>query len=256
MSLKFHPKTHRYFLDGKPVKGATTLMKMEKPFLVDWAAKMVAEYVAGNPDEIRNMYDTMDSAQIAGALKVIHNVKRDSAALRGTEVHAIAERVVHGEAVEVAPYIASHVNGYVDWLDRFHVKPVLTERSVANRKHWYAGRFDLIADIAGTRWMLDDKTSNSIYGETGMQLAAYANAEFYVNDEDPDTEYPMPEGIERYGVLHITEAGTTLYPYDSSDLPFKLFLHVAFANKHLDAIKKFKLEPVYDLTELETPAHE
>lgn len=254
MSLKFNPASHRYWLDGKPVKGATTLMKMEKPYLIDWAARMVAEYVAYRPEEIRAMYDSMDAAQIAGALKVVHNVKRDAAAVRGTNVHAIAERVVHGEAVEVPEHLAGFVSGYVDWLDRFQVAPVLTERSVGNRKHWYAGRFDLIADIAGTRWCLDVKTSASVYGETAMQLAAYANAEFYVNDDDPDTEYPMPDGIERYGVIHVQDGTTTLYPYESGPLPFQLFLHVAYANKHTEAIKKFKHEAVYDLTELENPA--
>jgi hypothetical protein len=252
VSLKFNAASHRYWMDGKPVKGATSLMKMPQPFLIDWAARTVAEYVADQQDEVRHWFDTMERDQIVGALKGVHNVKRDKAAVRGTDVHALAERVVHGEDVEVPEHLVDHVEGYARWLDAFQVKPILTERSVGNRKHWYAGRFDLIASIApGPTWLLDVKTSTSVYGETGLQLAAYANAEFYVNDDDPDAEYPMPV-IDRHGVLHVTDAGTTLYPYDSSDLPWRLFLHAAYINKHTDAIKAFKHDAVYDLSELET----
>jgi len=252
MSLKFTAGNHQYRMDGKPVKGATTLMKMPQPFLIDWAARTVAEYVADRQDEVRHWFDTMERDQIVGALKGVHNVKRDKAAVRGTDVHALAERVVHGEDVEVPEHLVDHVEGYARWLDAFQVVPVLTERSVGNREHWYAGRFDLIADLGGARWMLDAKTSGRVYGETALQLAAYEHAEFYVNDDDPDAEYPLPEGIERRGVMHITDAGTTLYPYDASDLPWRLFLHAAYINKHTDAIKAFKHDAVYDLTELET----
>ena len=255
MSLKFTASNHRYVMDGKPVKGVTTLLNagLPKPQLINWAARTVAEYVADNEDEMATLR-SMGREPMVNALKVVHNMKRDAAAVRGTEVHAIAERVVHGEAVEVAPHLAPYVNGYVEWLDRFDVTPVLTERSVGNRKHWYSGRFDLVADVGGTRWLLDAKTSRGVYGSVGLQLAAYRAAEFYVNDDDPDTEYPMPEGIERLGVMHITDTGTTLIPFDSSDVPFRIFTHVAYLAKHIQTIEKFRLDPVYDLTELENPA--
>jgi len=252
MSLTFSPGNHTYRLDGKPVKGVTSLLSggLPKPQLVNWAARTVAEYVADNEAEIETLRG-MGREPMVNALKGVHNQKRDAAAVRGTEVHAVAERVVHGESVDVAPHIAGFVSGYVDWLDRFQVVPVLTERSVGNRQHYYAGRFDLVADMGGARWLLDVKTSKGVYGSVGLQLAAYRGAEFYVNDDDPDTEYPMPEGIERLGVVHVTDTGTTLHPFDSSDVPFRIFTHVAYLAKHIQTIDKFRLDPVYDLTELE-----
>ena len=50
--LVFYPKSHRYRLDGQWVPGVTGLIGkgLPKPALPYWAAKMVAEWVADNPD--------------------------------------------------------------------------------------------------------------------------------------------------------------------------------------------------------------
>lgn len=252
MTLKFSPSSHRYWLDKKPVPGVTTLLGkgLPKDGLPYWAARTVAEYVTDNPDAVETLRG-MGREPMVSALKGVPWQARDDAGARGTEVHAIAERVVHGEEVDVPAHLTGFVQGYVDWLDSFGVTPVLTERSVGNRAIWYAGRFDLIADVAGVRWMLDVKTSKSVYGSTALQVDAYRNAEFYVDDDDPDTEHPLPEGIERLGVIHVTEHGTTLYPLDSSGEPFRVFKHVAYIAKKRDAIEAYLHEPVTHINELE-----
>lgn len=246
MTLKFNEKTHRYWLNGKPVTGVTTLLKkgLPKDALMYWSAKTVAEYVADNEDAIVQLR-SMGREPMVAALKGVPWEKRDQAAVRGTDVHALAERIVNGEAVEVPVHLEAHVRGYADWLDTFDLVPVLTECSVAHQTLWYAGRFDLIADVMGTRWLLDVKTSSNIYGETALQTDAYRHAEFYVTDDDPETHLPMPEGIERIGALHVTDAGTTLYPFDSSGEPFRIFKHIAFVAKNRDAIDKFKHDAIY-----------
>lgn len=237
MTLVFNESTHRYRLDGKAVPSVTGLIGkgLPKDSLVYWSAKSVAEYVADNPEAVEQLRD-MGREPMVQALKSVPWEARDKAAIRGTDVHAIAERVVYGEDVEVPAHLAGHVKGYVDFLDRFGVEPVLTERSVAHRGLWYAGRFDLIADIAGVRWMLDNKTSTNVYGETALQLAAYAGAEFYVNDDDPDTEHPLP-AVERHGVLHVTEYGTTLYPMRAAWDDWTAVLQVAKRRKDIEAHK-------------------
>src|SRR5690606_28484515 len=149
--------------------------------------------------------------RVVAALKGVPWTKRDEAAVRGTAVHDLAERVIHGEEVEVPEHLAGYVEGYVRFLDEFDVEPLLTERSVGNRAHWYAGRFDAIVRIP--RWregvgLLDLKTSTGVYGETSLQNAAYAAAEFYVEDGHPDVEIPMPE-IAWIAVAHVTEYGTS-----------------------------------------------
>lgn len=240
-SLKFSEKAHRYWLDGRPIPGVTTLLKgIPKPALAYWSAKAVAEYVADNPDKVEALRD-MGRGPMVNALKGVPWEARDKAAVRGTDVHSLAERLVHGEAVEVPEHLADHVDGYCRWLDRFEPVPLLTERPIGNREHWYAGRFDLIACIGGTTWGLDVKTSAAIYGETAAQLAAYMHAEFYVDVDG--FEQPMP-AVERYGALHVTESGTTLVPLDSTEAPWRVFLHAAWVFRQEAAIKAFVLDPI------------
>lgn len=251
MSLKFSPGNHQYRMDGKRVPGVTTLIGngLANKALMYWSARTVAEYVTDNPASVEQLRQ-MGRAPMVSALKDVPWQNRDEAAVRGTDVHAIAEQVVHGLEVDVPEHLTAHVQGYVDFLDAFGVVPVLTERSVGNRKHWYAGRFDLIADMAGWRWMLDVKTSRGVYGSTALQVDAYRNAEFYVDDDDPDTEHPLPEGIERLGVLHVTESGTELRPLDSGGQPFKDFLHAAWLAKRKDAIDSYISDPITELEQL------
>lgn len=254
MTLKFSPGNHQYRLDGKHVPSVTGLIKggIPAPGLMYWSARSVAEYVADNPSDVEQLRN-LGRAPMVAALKEIPWQKRDEAALKGTEVHALAEQIVHGVEVDVPADYVDHVQGYVDWLDVFDVTPVLTERSCASRVHWYAGRFDLIADIAGTRWMLDAKTGG-IWPEAAIQGDAYRHTEFYVEDDDPDTEHPMPEGIERLGVLHVTASGTTLIPLRSDGEPFKDFLHAAFITRRDKQRKSYVMDPINEPTELKESA--
>ena len=250
MTLKFSPGNHQYRLDGKHIPGVTTLIKggLPKDALVYWSAKMVAEYVADNEDGVAQLR-AMGRGPMVNALKGVPWEARDKAAIKGTDVHALAEQVVHGSEVEVPPDLVDHVTGYARWLDEFGVEPVMTERSCGNRTLWYAGRFDLVADLGRTRWMLDVKTGG-VYADAALQLDAYRNTEFYVEDDDPDTEIPMPEDIERIGVLHVTDGGTTLYPMRSDGEPFRIFKHVAFVAKNRKAIEAFKFDPITSMDEL------
>ena len=247
VALVFYPKSHRYKLDGAWVPGVTTLIGkgLPKPALPYWAARTVAEWVADNPDLTEDLKRMGGRGPAVAFLKELPWQKRDEAAIRGTDVHALAERLVHGDEVEVPEHLAAHVQGYVDWLDATNVEPLLTERPCASRQWQYAGTFDLIARIDGLTWLLDVKTSSGVYGSMALQLAAYANAEFYLDADD--TEQPMPP-IDRYGVLHVTEAGTTLHylPASANDSAWKDFLHVAWVGRRAKDIDTYLIE--------ETPA--
>ena len=81
----------------------------------------------------------------------------------------------------------------------------------------YGGTCDLIAELDGEVWLLDWKTGSSVADprrdrvpRPRLQLAAYANAEFIARVNDP-TRYPLPADY-RYGILHVTDGGTRLYP--------------------------------------------
>ena len=141
--LVFTQSTHRYRLDGKPVPGVTTLLGkgLPKPALPRWAAKSAAEYVADNLEVLNAL---PDRESIIATVKQSPWTQRDRAAVRGTDVHDLAEHLIHGREVEVPEHLAPYVDGYVRFLDLWQPQVILTERPVANRHWWYAGKFDAI----------------------------------------------------------------------------------------------------------------
>lgn len=245
MSLTFYPKSHRYKLDGAWVPGVTTLLGkgLPKPAIPYWAAKTIAEFVADNEDDIRSMWAKGRGPMVA-YLKEVPWQKRDDAAARGSDIHDLAEQIIHGNEVEVPEAHADMVQGYADWLEAFKVEVLHTEVVVGHRASRYAGKFDAIirfgaGPLEGETLLVDWKTSKGVYGETALQTAAYARAEFMVID---DEEVPLPH-LDGTGVLHITEGESLFYPLATSpeqiDEHFKLFRHIAFVASNTDRIKTF-----------------
>lgn len=232
MSLTFNPTTHRYRMDKKHVSGVTTILNkaLPKPALPRWSAKAVAEYVQDNPDQVQALRD-MGGRKLVEVLKQTPWDQRDDAGKRGTDIHEVAEQLVHGQAVDVPESLAPYVDDFVRFLDDWQVDPILTEHSVGNKALWYAGRFDCIARVGGifggAVTLLDWKSSKGVYAETALQTAAYARAEFYVTEDDPETELPLPE-VERIGVVHLTPEGTRVFDLGDPDRAFKLFRHCKF----------------------------
>jgi hypothetical protein len=210
--LKFYEASHRYKLDGQWVPGVTTILGvLDKPAIPKWAATQVAEYVADNPDGVETLR-AMGRNPMVQALKGLPWAKRDTAAVRGTDVHDFAERIVKGETVEVPEHLAGYVEGAVAFMDDYGIQPVLVEAVVGSREHRYAGKLDLVADSnRHPRAIYDYKTTASgIYGTTAWQNAAYAFAEFYLShDIGKGPEWPMPtQDIEASFGVHLRPDGT------------------------------------------------
>ncbi len=247
MTLQFNEKAHRYTLDGRPIPSVTTLIKagMPTPALTQWAARSVAEWVADNDVKVEQLRGLSRAAMVA-ELKQVPWTARDRAAVRGTDVHALAERLVKGEEVDVPDHLDGYVESYVRWLDEWDPHPVLVEAFVFSRKHWYAGRLDLVADIRGERWLLDVKTAAGVYPDNALQLAAYRGAEFY-QDSDGSPPYlahdAVPEGT-RLGVIHVRPDGADLVPLDSSQEPWRDWLHCAWLAKREKQRKGYILPPL------------
>lgn len=238
---------HWYKIDGQKADGVTTLIGkgLPKPALPYWSAKAVAEYVAGNTDTVVDLVRTGRGTAVA-ALKQVPWSQRDEAARRGTEVHSLAEKLTHGEEVEVPELLAGHVQSCIKFLDEWQVKPVLTEFTVGHRRWRYCGTGDLIADLpeslvtafqCGTRPIIDYKTSRSgIFAETALQLSAYRHAELYLDADD--TEQQVADlGITGGLAVWIRADGYDVYPVDTSEQVFKDFLHVAWVARTADRMK-------------------
>lgn len=244
MTLKFSPGNHQYWLDGKRIPGVTTLIKggLPAPTLMYWSARSVAEYVADHDAEVEQLRG-MGRGPMVAALKEVPWSQRDKAGVKGTEVHALAEQLVAGLEVDVPDHLAGHVESCVRFLDEWRPEPLIVEKSVAHRTHWWAGRPDLIARMPdGRTALLDWKTAESgIWPETAFQLAAYSHAEFYA--PEPDIEEPLPH-IDWCAAVHLRADGYSVVPVQADETVYKQFRHIAFVATCAKTAKTLVGEPL------------
>jgi hypothetical protein len=215
---------HTYLLDGRKVPGVTTIIGngLPKPALINWAGNVTAEYAVDHWDELTQQA----ISDRLNVLKKCRYAERDAAANRGTQVHNLAEQLVHGTEVDVPDELAGHVESCVKFLDDWKVTPVVVERPVFNRTQRYAGTLDIVADLSdGRRLLIDYKTNKSgPFGEVALQLAAYRYAEFYL--DEASAEIPMPE-VEGCAVAWIRADGYELVPITAGPEQLRAFLYVA-----------------------------
>jgi hypothetical protein len=238
---------HWYKVDGKKADGVTTLIGdgTRKKALEAWGIRSVAEYAAEHLDRLVEM-QPMGKEAIASALKQSPYTDRDKAANRGTEVHALAEELIHGRPVDVPPELAGHVDSYVRFLDEWQPEPIKVEKVVASRQWNYCGTFDAVYRLADGSVVIGDiKTSRSgIYAEAALQLAAYRFAEVYLDDDG--TEKPMADlGIGDVGHgLWIRGDGYDVLPIPVDESVYKAFLHIAYGARWMKANKSIVGDPL------------
>jgi hypothetical protein len=236
---------HGYKLDGVKAPGVTSICDVvPKGGLINWAARATTDYAidywtAPVPDTMLpegwegtrgTSLTDMPISDRRDLLMASRNLDKDRAARRGTEVHRLAQRFQDGEDVVAPPELAGHLDAYLDFLDRFSVEAHAVELVVANRTVGYCGTLDLIADLAGERWLLDLKTSRSgVWGETALQLCAYQHAEVYASGLVADGEAPMTDWkIQRAGAVWIRSDGFDLVPVDTGDDVWAFFRTLAW----------------------------
>jgi hypothetical protein len=214
---------HSYLIDGRPAVGVTTAMGvLGKPALINWAANITAAYAVDHWDQLT----AEPPSKRLDILKRARYADVDQASRRGTDVHALAEKLVQGGEVDVPDELAGHVESTVKFLNEWEPEPILTETVVAHL-HWrYCGTADGVFRLRdGSVMIYDWKTSRSgLYAESALQLAAYAHAEVYLDNDG--VEQPMSAlGIAGGLGVHIRSDGYDVYRLDISDAVFKDFLH-------------------------------
>lgn len=224
---EFSKRGRSYTLDGVPLPSVTTLLKagFPAPALVDWAARETAAYAVDHWEEL----DAAPLSERQRTLETAARRRRDSAAIRGTELHTIGDQISLGLDVEVPPAYEQVAQLYADWLDAWDAEIVASERPVLHCHDstglLYAGTFDLIADLNdGNRWLLDIKTGKGVYDSHVLQLAAYRYATHFLHvTGDLMTMHP----VDRCGVIHVRPDAVTLVPVAADEEAFETFRHVA-----------------------------
>jgi len=222
--LRFTPGGHRYYLTppdgGKAVlvPSATGLLELlAKPALVGWAARIAADYAINEWDTLSALPMSERHAAIAGSAKAARN----RAAVKGTEVHRLAEQLLHGHPVDAAPDVLPKVEAAARFIEASGLKVQLTEARVFSdcdddfNLCGYAGTFDVLAEHPRYgRILVDWKTGSGPWPEMALQLAAYAHAEhIVVGDED----HPMWH-VDCAAVAMVTPDGVDLHMLDGAQL--------------------------------------
>jgi hypothetical protein len=243
-------RNHTYTIDGRSAVGVTTAISkgFPKPALMYWAAKCTAQEAAHMLMVDRASLAAYYQANgITGQEALINHLRnaptrqRDDAAVRGTKVHNIAEKLTRGQDVEVPEELIGHVESAMRFLREWKVKPLLIEKTVGSYRWGFAGTFDLIGEIPdGRRILFDYKTGRSgIFPDVALQLAAYRHADSYVADDG--VELPMTEvGIDECKAVWVRADGYDVVPLATDDTVFKAFLHVLQVARTADVMDGWK----------------
>lgn len=168
---------------------------------------------------------------------------RDSAASKGQIVHSMIEQhqagadpfVVDGTAVEEPECLAAFA-AFSEWFDSAGISIVVSETSLVSETHRYGGTLDAMLLMLGEGEITigDWKTSNRVYGDHVIQLAAYAHLWTEVHPEQP---------VQGGHLLRFDKggAGYEHHPLSLADLSlgfevFERLLAVYHADKALERI--------------------
>lgn len=209
---------HGYTLNGEKVPSVTGVIDtLPKPALINWAARVTAAHAVDHWHELAQLPPSQRLKELEDAR---WNINREATS-RGTEIHALGERLAAGEEVEPGPHLGP-AQAYADFCDRWEVEFLATEAPCASTRFKYAGTLDSIAIVRGLARvpeyahlselpvMLDLKTGKGVYESTALQLAAYAGCDIWQPD-GPESEQPMP-AIAGLFVAHILADDVALLP--------------------------------------------
>lgn len=218
LTRRNYGRGHGYLIDGAKVPGVTTILNcLPKDALINWAAKVTAEAAVDRWDELAGLAPSKRLKELTDAR---WNITKE-AALRGTEIHALGDRVAQDAEVDPGDH-RGPVEAYARFLDRWDVEILATEAPCGSTRYKYAGTLDSIAIIHGLREvaefahladspvMLDLKTGRGVYESTALQLAGYAGCDIW-QPNGKDSEEPMP-AVAGLFVAHIHADDVSLLP--------------------------------------------
>lgn len=199
---------------GKRLPSVTTIiggnLGWNKYVLMNWVKKMMRE--GKDPDKIR-----------------------DAAADVGTLAHALIEEYItetspHLEVVPVERDLFSpaHMklaknafNAFLDWAENWEIdflsEEVRSEQTLVSEWYQYGGTIDFVAPMRGELVLIDFKSSNGLYLDHQIQLAAYKNLEQEANERTLPTHL-LQLGKDKPEFHH--------HPFEDLSKEWKVFKHL------------------------------
>ena len=178
----------------------TILNVVSKPALTQWAANTAAAWALDNQEWISNLLSVNKRKEAYDGIRYAHRDRRDTAATRGSDIHAVLERFVLGEEIppeDQSPYFRSALSFISDWGAEFEA----SEATVYNLSEGYAGTMDALIRSSGALLVADWKSRQGkrvsrtgIWETELLQVAAYAHAEFVLLPSGESVAFPGVDG--------------------------------------------------------------
>ena len=144
------------------------------------------------------------------------NEKRD----RGSSTHDFVEQHILGVAIDPSEYGTAEGNArsWLRFVEKHDPTFIMSEATVFNLRHGYAGTLDSIMEVGGQRWLVDVKSGPRTYIDHVIQLAAYRHAEgVYIGAGQVE---PMPE-VDATAVLLLGEDRYKFEPVEADQDAFE-----------------------------------
>lgn len=185
-----------YAYGGRLFPSVTTILQAyPKPALINWAAKVTAEYAVRE----RRQIWAIAEADEAAAVEVLKQARwriTETAQRKGIDIHALI-----ATGAEPGPEEEPYVSSFDRWAEEANLRVVAQEIPVVSVEYAYGGTVDIVGDVDGFgRLVLDVKTGSGVYDEHHLQVAAYMHA-----------EVGLPVGVDGCGILHVTPTETLLH---------------------------------------------
>lgn len=164
------PKSGYHLKDGTRVPGTTTIIGRWKDSggLIMWAYKQGREHEA--------LAQRVRHKELPEATKVpsrLYEVVEEAADI-GTEAHGLVEAHINGDDLPAAsPTAMDAFNAYLSWEAQSKLEIVEQEMQLVSEEYRFGGTPDAIGRIGNELCLVDWKTSNSVYSDYLIQLAAY-----------------------------------------------------------------------------------
>lgn len=220
--------------DPHKVFGVTTALDvLNKRGLVGWAGRVTAEYAI---DHWERLAELPPSERLDELRSVQFNTK-NAAALRGSQVHAYAEKLARGESVPVDDIDRGPVEALARWLDNEEYTAWAGEVPCANSEYRYGGTLDSMGVLGrrGERALIDFKRANAVYDEAAYQLTGYRYCDLWQPD-GPASEAAMPE-VDAVYVVHIKPDSVEMRPVEVDASAFAEFTYILQVARDQEAIR-------------------
>jgi len=217
MSYKYYDteeKKHFHELNGKALYGTSTVCKvLAAPALIQWAANEAVKHISKLLGEAGGDASLLDWDVLLEEARTAHARKRDKAAVKGTDLHALLEEYVK-ECLKNGgePYVEitgdKKVIRFSEWAYEFVDVFLWSEAHCYSEALWVGGITDAGARMKdGKVALLDFKSSREAYFNHFVQAGGYArlieenglltaDGEQYEKPITVDVLYIVPFGAE------------------------------------------------------------